>query len=424
MYKILKVRKFYLFLLFNCGFCLLQAQTYSVADLENLFQKNNLQLIAKKYDVNKAEALLIQEKLWPNPTLTVDNLNLWANKSFETMPNLIGNYGSKQQLNMELEQLIETAGKRKKRIAIKKAEQEGSQLEFEEVLRQLRLDLRNNLHSIRRLQLQEKELNTVHRLFSQLNEQYKIQAGKQHISQVSYFRVNSELIGIQKELLDLKTEMNDRIQELRVLTQIPELRVESIVFDEFSMDKFKTLPSNLKEQAISQNIYLQTLNNEIQISESQLRLEKAHRTPNFNLLMNYERGGNVMNNFIGFGLNITLPIFNRNKGNIQAAKIQLEQNQVSYSMGQLTLGNEIDKILNRLEIYTRNLEQWQENHDEGQVEVLENYIKYLQEHQVTLIEFIDFAQAQREAQQAFLELQEKYSNSIEELQYLVGKDLQ
>lgn len=418
------MRKFYLFLLFNCGFCLLQAQTYSVADLENLFQKNNLQLIAKKYDVNKAEALLIQEKLWPNPTLTVDNLNLWANKSFETMPNLIGNYGSKQQLNMELEQLIETAGKRKKRIAIKKAEQVGSQLEFEEVLRQLRLDLRNNLHSIRRLQLQEKELNTVHRLFSQLNEQYKIQAGKQHISQVSYFRVNSELIGIQKELLDLKTEMNDRIQELRVLTQIPELRVESIVFDEFSMDKFKTLPSNLKEQALSQNIYLQTLNNEIQISESQLRLEKAHRTPNFNLLMNYERGGNVMNNFIGFGLNIDLPIFNRNKGNIQAAKIQLEQNQVSYSMGQLTLGNEIDKILDRLEIYTRNLKQWQENHDEGQVEVLENYIKYLQERQVTLIEFIDFAQAQREAQQAFLELQEKYSNSIEELQYLVGKDLQ
>lgn len=403
---------------------MLQAQTYSVADLENLFQKNNLQLIAKKYDVNKAEALLIQEKLWPNPTLTVDNLNLWANKSFETMPNLIGNYGSKQQLNMELEQLIETAGKRKKRIAIKKAEQVGSQLEFEEVLRQLRLDLRNNLHSIRRLQLQEKELNTVHRLFSQLNEQYKIQAGKQHISQVSYFRVNSELIGIQKELLDLKTEMNDRIQELRVLTQIPELRVESIVFDEFSMDKFKTLPSNLKDQALSQNIYLQTLNNEIQVSESQLRLEKAHRTPNFNLLMNYERGGNVMNNFIGFGLNIDLPIFNRNKGNIQAAKIQVEQNQVSYSMGQLTLGNEIDKILNRLEIYTRNLEQWQENHGEGQVEVLENYIKYLQEHQVTLIEFIDFAQAQREAQQAFLELQEKYSNSIEELQYLVGKDLQ
>lgn len=403
---------------------MLQAQTYSVADLENLFQKNNLQLIAKKYDVNKAEALLIQEKLWPNPTLTVDNLNLWANKSFETMPNLIGNYGSKQQLNMELEQLIETAGKRKKRIAIKKAEQEGSQLEFEEVLRQLRLDLRNNLHSIRRLQLQEKELNTVHRLFSQLNEQYKIQAGKQHISQVSYFRVNSELIGIQKELLDLKTEMNDRIQELRVLTQIPELKVENIVFDEFSMDKFKTLPSNLKEQALNQNIYLQTLNNEILVSESQLRLEKAHRTPNFNLLMNYERGGNVMNNFIGFGLNIDLPIFNRNKGNIQAAKIQLEQNQVSYSMGQLTLGNEIDKILNRLEIYTRNLEQWQENHGEGQVEVLENYIKYLQERQVTLIEFIDFAQAQREAQQAFLELQEKYSNSIEELQYLVGKDLQ
>ena len=38
------------------------------------------------------------------------------------------------------------------------------------------------------------------------------------------------------------------------------------------------------------------------------------------------------------------------------------------------------------------------------------------------MEFIDFTQAYREAQQAYLELQETYEHTYEELQYIVGKD--
>lgn len=417
------VKKFYLVFILSSLAVILQAQTYSLKDLEAQFLKNNLQLIANKFHIDKAEALIVQEKLWANPNLTVDNLNLWANSSFETMPNMIGNFGSKQQINMGLEQLIETAGKRKKRVAIKTLEKTSAQLEFEEILRQLKLDLRTNFYSLQRIQLEEQQLHSILELFSKLNEQYKVQAEKQHVSQVSYLRVHTELVGIQKELLDLKSQKNEILQQLKTLTHLPDLNAGQLSFDQFQVEEKTLLPNDLKDQAKSQNIYLRSMANEIQLSEGQLSLEKAKRTPNLNLLMNYERGGNVMSNFIGIGVNIDLPIFNRNKGNIQAAKIQVEQGQAQLNAGQLEIGNEIDKLLNKLALYRENLTNWKDNNTEAQQQVLENYIKYLKDQQVTLIEFIDFSQAFREAQQAYLELQESYLITFEQLQYVVGQEL-
>ncbi len=417
------VKKFYLVFILSSLAVILQAQTYSLKDLEAQFLKNNLQLIANKFHIDKAEALIVQEKLWANPNLTVDNLNLWANSSFETMPNMIGNFGSKQQINMGLEQLIETAGKRKKRVAIKTLEKTSDQLEFEEILRQLKLDLRTNFYSLQRIQVEEQQLHSILELFSKLNEQYKVQAEKQHVSQVSYLRVHTELVGIQKELLDLKSQKNEILQQIKTLTHLPDLNAGQLSFDQFQVEEKTLLPNDLKDQAKSQNIYLRSMANEIQLSEGQLRLEKAQRTPNLNLLMNYERGGNVMSNFIGIGVNIDLPIFNRNKGNIQAAKIQVEQGQAQLNAGQLEIGNEIDKLLNKLALYRENLTNWKDNNTEAQQQVLENYIKYLKDQQVTLIEFIDFSQAFREAQQAYLELQESYLITFEQLQYVVGQEL-
>ncbi len=414
------VKKFYLVFILSSLAVILQAQTYSLKDLEAQFLKNNLQLIAYKFHIDKAEALIVQEKLWANPNLTVDNLNLWANSSFETMPNMIGNFGSKQQINMGLEQLIETAGKRKKRVAIKTLEKTSAQLEFEEILRQLKLDLRTNFYSLQRIQLEEQQLHSILELFSKLN---KVQAEKQHVSQVSYLRVHTELVGIQKELLDLKSQKNEILQQLKTLTHLPDLNAGQLSFDQFQVEEKTLLPNDLKDQAKSQNIYLRSMANEIQLSEGQLSLEKAQRTPNLNLLMNYERGGNVMSNFIGIGVNIDLPIFNRNKGNIQAAKIQVEQGQAQLNAGQLEIGNEIDKLLNKLALYRENLTNWKDNNTEAQQQVLENYIKYLKDQQVTLIEFIDFSQAFREAQQAYLELQESYLITFEQLQYVVGQEL-
>ena len=61
--------------------------------------------------------------------------------------------------------------------------------------------------------------------------------------------------------------------------------------------------------------------------------------------------------------------------------------------------------------------------NQEQLTMIDNYKKHLQNKQITLLEFIDFTQAYRESQKAYLDLLENYQNTLEELNYIVGQDL-
>ena len=98
-------------------FQLTNAQSITLNQLEASFLSQNTLLLSSKYNVEKKEAEIIQEKLWDNPTLTLSEVNLWKTYHVEEQPNLIGKYGKNQQLSVELEQIFVTAGKRRKRVA-------------------------------------------------------------------------------------------------------------------------------------------------------------------------------------------------------------------------------------------------------------------------------------------------------------------
>jgi len=75
------------------------AQQYSRQDLEDQFLKNNYQLLAGKFNISKADALIVQERLWSNPNLSIAEVNLWSNRTAESFPALFGgNRGTHQQI--------------------------------------------------------------------------------------------------------------------------------------------------------------------------------------------------------------------------------------------------------------------------------------------------------------------------------------
>ena len=115
-----------------------RAQEFTLQALEKEFLQHNYLLLAARYDVDVKDAQILQEKLWNNPSLTVAQINFWANSSSEQLPYLWGNYGNTQQISVDLEQLIETAGKRKKRVALKQYEKEDVRLDFEQLMRELK----------------------------------------------------------------------------------------------------------------------------------------------------------------------------------------------------------------------------------------------------------------------------------------------
>ena len=185
----------------------------------------------------------------------------------------------------------------------------------------------------------------------------------------------------------------------------------------------KPIPLNVKELAKEQNIELKRQANEISLAEKQLVLEKAQRVPDLTFQVNYDRGGNIMRDFVGVGVSMDLPILNTNKGNIKSAQLSVDQQKISKDGLAYELDNSIDGIQNQLSQLENMLNQWKDLDKDEQLKMIENYKKHLQNKQVTLLEFIDFSQAYRESQESYLEILEEYQNTFEELNYIVGQDL-
>lgn len=416
------MRRIYLSIILIGFTTFVKAQNYTVADLEKQFLEKNYALIAGKYNIAKADAEIVQEKLWPNPTLNISEVNLWKTYQIEEQPFLFGNYGNNQQISIELEQLVETAGKRKKRVAIKQLEKNSAVFDFEELMRDLKKELRVNYYTLNKIQTEETLLNSIVDLFTQMNSQYERQAALKNIPTAEFYRIQTELIGLQKEKIELEKQKTESLNKMRLLTQNPSLKISQIVFSDLSFVS-KEIPLNLNDQAKDNNIGLQRQLNETSIAQNQLKLEKALRTPDLTFQVNYDRGGNIMRDFVGVGVSFDLPVFNTNKGAIKAAKHNIDQQLTQQQVLETELTSTVNTLQEQLQLMNQSLKNWSDIKTTEQEQMIENYKKHLQNKQITLIEFIDFTQAFREAQQAYLELLENYHHTVEELNYLTGQEL-
>ncbi len=400
----------------------LHGQSYTLVDLEVKFIESNSSLIARRFNIDKSEAEIIQERVWQNPTFSISEVNLWKNSTSEELPNILGKYGKYQQVSMELEQMIETAGKRRKRILLKKLEKNTAIYEYEEVLRELKKHLRLAFYTLNRIKKEEVQLDNMLGLFTQMNDQYKRQSELNNIRKVDYYRIQTELIGLQKEKRELEEEKYQSLKELRILTNEPNLSIDQLIFSDLNITKSVNLPYDLIAIAKTQNIGLLLQENEIQIAKGQLDLEKSERVPNVAVQVAYDRGGNIMQNFVGLGASIDIPVFNKNKGNIAAAKHEVNQQLAQRLEQEMRLEQSIRQLENQFRKLEITLKSWSEKDLKEQDTMVKNYSKHLLNKEVTLMEFIDFVQSYREAYQAYLETQEKYQSVLEELKYIVGKD--
>ncbi|MFD1768893.1 TolC family protein [Sphingobacterium suaedae] len=399
-----------------------QAQPYGLKELEQQFLAYNYRLIAARYEIGRAEAEVVQERLWPNPGFGVSEFNLWANHTSENLPPLIGNYGGKQQISVELEQLVETAGKRKKRIAIKRFEQRMAVYEFEELVRELKKELRQTYYHVSSKKHSQQQLRTIVSLFEQLALQYQRQSQEQNVSLADYRRVQAELLRLRKELLTLDDEMAFSLHTLRLLTQLDDLSLDQLKDWNAFESRIVQVPADLISLALEQNVGLKQQATRVEKAEATLKLEQANRKPDLTLQLGYDRGGNIMQDFVGLGVSLDLPLFNRNKGHIQAARYAVRASHAERSSLQWTLESTIRQQRDQLLRYERMLADWTPEILEEQRIMIDNYRKHLQLKQITLLEFVDFVQAVREAQEASFEIWDTYNNTFEELQYLVGID--
>lgn len=406
----------------------LQAQEtlkISREEAETMFLQNNLLLISEKLNIESQKAEVIQAKLWPNPEFSISEINLWRAREVEPSPPLIGNFGRNQQIAFELNQLVQTAGKRKKLIALEQVDVSKAEQYFEDLLRGLKLELRNQLTNLQHTQQSIKVHQNLIDNISTLTNAYQNQLNKGNISKAEYVRLKAQELEINKEILELTRQSNEIQKELKLLLRTnPTVSIEitddgfvkdtksyeAIFFEQIVLDAKENRPDY--KLAILQEEY----------SNKLLSYEKAQRIPDMTFGVNYDRNGNTMLDFVGFGVSFDLPVFNRNKGNIKKAILQIENAKVQKEQTVLTIENEIFLSYKSLQQAIDFIKDIEPDYEKDLDLLLNNYTKNFTSKNVSMLEYLDFMDAYLENKKIILEAQKDVNQKAEELNYSLGKD--
>lgn len=406
-----------------CSFSLAYTQEFNLEELRQAVVQNNGQLLAQKFEIGAARAQVIQAKLIPNPSLSVSELNLWKNGTTESFPYIAGKFGQHQQISVELEQTIELAGKRRKRVILNELIVKETELDYEELLRSLQLELDEAYWNFFTAQTKEVLVDSLTILYGDLHNSYKRQVDLENISLSDYLRIQSTFLNLQKEHTELIADRNNWLAKIRMLTHINDLEIaqvkEPLIQEKLSMK----VPPDLDSLILNQNIGLQWQINETKKQTQNWVIEKAEKTPDLSLSMNYDRGGNIMQDFVGLGLRMDLPLFNKNKGNIESAKLSTEKSIAQENVLKNQLRNQLITLWDQLKLYENTLNKFDNNKlsDDHRM-LLRNYQKNLLTKQITVLEFTDFIEAYQESQMGQMELRLAYQLAYAQLEYLSGEN--
>jgi len=392
-------------------------------EIEQQFLSTNLTLLAGKYQIEQARAAILQARLWPNPTFSISEVNLWRNNPAETMPPIVGKWGKHQQVSMELEQMIETAGKRQKRIQLERLNLKSKELEFEETLRNLKFDLRESIIELQALQVQETLYQSQFELFNNLSEVFYKHWKEGNVSEMEYVRIHSEMLSFQNELTEIRNDKLLRIQKIKTYINLDEDPL-IVIADTLAIDRF-VIPQLLqwKLDALENRADFRLASNQVEISRQQLAVEEAERKPNVQLSLGYDRGGNIMQDFVGIGASIDLPIFNRNQGNIKIARLDIEKSNAALTQNKLMIVNELDASVTRLAQLQSIIEKLGGQFENQLDQSLEKYTRNFQNRTISVLEFVDFVSSYLDNKKNLIDRKEQYLKTIEELQYVIGKDI-
>lgn len=411
---------FLLFLLLAGKMCAQQvAGTLTLKEAEQRFLERNLSLIAERYNIDMAQAQVLQAKLFENPVISLEQnvYNRLNGKYFD--------FGKEGEAVVEIEQVIHLAGQRNKQVRLEKINKEIAEYQFEEVMRTLRQELNEKFVEVyflsKSIAIYEKEVNSLQVLLGGM----KIQQEKGNISLMEISRLESMLFFLRKEKNERENDLLTTRGELNLLLNLPEDTQVQLSLDEevlqqldLSQLSFADLKAIINEQP-DQKIARSTVN----ASRANLKLQKSMAFPEFSVKGNYDRVGNFINDYFAIGVSLSVPIFNRNQGNIKAARFSIQQAGVQQEYAANRADMELFTAYTSLEkatqLYQSTNMDLERNFEKLITGVNENFTR----KNISLLEFIDYYDSYKETCIQLYEIKKNVFLAMENLNTVVGQNV-
>ena len=388
----------------------------SLDDALERFAACNLSLIAERYHVDMAEAQVTQAKLFENPVVSFEQnvYNRNNGKYFDL--------GKEGEAVVEIEQLIYIAGQRNKRVRLEKLNKEMAVYQFEEVIRTLRGELKEKFvdlyYTRKSLSVYDREIGYL----STVLDVYKEQNAKGNVSLLEKSRIQALLLSLKQERNGISNEAVALEGDLRLLLGLKREEVQEPLFDESALDRIELekLPLAELSARMAGRPDLKQAEAGIRASEADVRLQRSLAFPEVSLKGAYDRAGNFCNNYFAIGLSVSVPLFNRNQGNIKSARLSVLRNNTLAEQARRQADNELfacyTKLAKALELYRSSDYELERDFDR----IIEGVNAGFRKRNISLLEFIDYYEAYKETCLQLYEMKRDVVMAAEGLNTIVG----
>jgi outer membrane protein, heavy metal efflux system len=386
---------------------------------EKQFTSKNLALMAEKYNIDIARAQVLQARLYNNPNIQF-TANAWNPEQKKWLD--VSNTG---EYMAGIQQLIILAGKRNKQVKLAETNTLLAENRFYDLLRTLRYTLHSDFYQGCFLQQAIAAYQVPIAALQKLTAHYDELQSKGVITLKEVVRVKSLLYNLLTEQTSLQNQFNDLESELQLLLQdnhtwfIPQTDVAIAKVPSIRQYQLNAL----LDSAYANRYDLQVAGNTLVYNQQNYSLQKAMAVPDLTAGAQFDKRGSFVNNASFLTLAIDLPFFNRNQGNIKAAKIAIDQSNTNLVRQRLTVENEVQQAY----VKALNTEKMLYTIDPGFQNDFDKLLKSItgnfEKRNISLLEFTDFYDSYKQNVLQWNQLQNDRIQAIESLNFSIGKPI-
>lgn len=391
--------------------------------------KNNLEIIANKFqiDLNRAEELTAG--LWANPTLLIDSQLNPMGKNWNQK-----NAGGPTQRDFILTMPVDLNGKRRQAVKVAKIATKITETYFQGLIRDKVQELLTNLYQLDQIRnelmvlkeredLLEKSVNTLERRFGSGNTQPLVQS-----------RAKLALDTARLQTRQTTLEAKQLESQIKLLLNVPESETINLnIQDEVAptedvaqlmkiardnRPEFRAL-TLLKEQSSGQiDLEKRRIWDDVLIQGGFTRQEKVNSRPGDTTSPSLPGAWSWI-----VGVVIPIPVFDRNQGNVMAAKVQQNQVEVRTSYFERELEKNLNDSLRSIDTQTKALQLYKNEQLKNAKSVRDSALRQFGSGASSLIEYLDAVDAYYSTISGYMDTQFALNAEKIKLKHLSGKPL-
>ncbi len=395
---------------------------FTLKEAEEKFRKNNLLLLAAKFQIDAKKAGELQASLYANPNVFLEQ-NIFNDKTDRYF-----DFTRNGQSVIQIQQLFLLGGKIDKRIKVAEINTKISQEKFKDVLRALKFELRSSFVSLyylrQALQFYNQSTETLKSTVKNTEKAYENRA----ILKAEVLRIKALLFFLENEKTDILVQAKEEQAKLRVLLNDPSLfekefepKVDNDTLENLDVATIKVQDAIKLASEFRPDLKIAVQS--VKYEEANLSLQKANAIPDLAFGPVYNRAGTYIPNYFGFTAQMTVPLFDRNQGNIEAAEKNILERRSALENVRIQAENEVSIDLQRALEKDRIYRSFRNSFTEEYKELSKLMVSNYQKRYLTIIEFADFFETYRNSIIQVLRLQTERISAIEKLNYSVGKTI-